>query len=117
VTYFAATSDEQWTVPLTGISVDGTDIGVSTKNLYTFVDTGDSYVAYVPTDIFKAIGSALGSGGDGDRTVLPVGCNSEKTIEFNIGGDAFKLTPDQWLSSELGGSGCHINIKSHKEDS
>ncbi|KAL5625125.1 hypothetical protein BROUX41_005185 [Berkeleyomyces rouxiae] len=105
-TSLASKTNGDWSIPLDGVSFDGSDAGISGRTGY--IDTGTSYIFGPPDDVEK-LHSMIDGAKTSDNSRWSVPCDTDKTLEFTFGGKSWALQTEDWISVASDGN-CYSYI-------
>lgn len=95
-----------WEVPVDDAVIDSKPAGFPGKR--AIIDTGSSFLLLPPDDAKKLFDAFPGSQSNGDQYRLP--CSSGTVLEFKLGGEAYDMSPEDYLGPPSDGGMCESNI-------
>ena len=107
ISYTAASSSSDWSIPMDDIGYDGGKAGVTGRTAY--IDTGTTYVFGPSTDV-AALHKQIPGASSSDGVTYTVPCASNQPLTVHFSGVAYSISAADWLSSADGNGDCTSNI-------
>lgn len=108
ITYVDIDSEKNdWSVDLDDISYAGTSSNAG--GVPAYVDTGTTFI-FGPKSLVKSFHSVIPGASSSDGMSYTVPCDSDAPLKFTFAGQAFAVSPDDWISPPNGAGECTSNI-------